>query len=139
MQPNPRLISAGVVAFLAVALALITRARRGCDFTEVAPGVYRCTQPYFAGSQLAPVLIRVDESKGLLFKKHTNRWILVDASYPDSAVWGTYSSKLVRAVRRRLAAPKASRKPDDKLDLIICESRGCGEQAGYHLCIVNQA
>lgn len=132
LQQRPWLLPAATAALAVLALgaAAIARWRLGCSFTEVSPGsgVFRCVQPYLSVA-LAPVLIRVDETKGLLLKKRVPHWVLVDAGFRDSWALGPYVSALTRAVQRRLAAAPTA----GSLDLIVCESPPTG--ASYCVCL----
>lgn len=104
---------------LAVGLALGWP--RGCNFAPVpgSPDVFVCRQPFSLGPigltsvQLSPVLIRVPASQGLVFKKRTWHWVLVDAGD------GPGARQLVQAVQRKLNPEK--KKETSSLDLILGE------------------
>ena len=115
-----------ILPALALALLLVPHWSARCNFREVAPGVLRCRQsaaPLGPGAGFETTLLRVEETKGIIFKNRIVHHILVDAGAPNTA-WGNFASGLVAGVERALR-PKGRRgakEPPPKLDLIIREA-----------------
>lgn len=121
-----KLILTAILPALAVALLLLPHWSARCTFREVAPGVLRCRQsaaPLGPGAGFESTLLRVEETKGLIFKNKQLHHILVDGGAPNT-VWGNFASGLVDGVERALR-PKGRRgakEPAPTLDLVICEA-----------------